>query len=123
MRQVGIVSALLDAGADIEHRLPGGVTVLMLASALGLADIAARLLTAGADIAAGDGQGLAPLHCAALYGFTGRDRPRLLALLDTLLPGDDGVRGRRDGGGLLLVAARARDRGGGRIGQEPDRAA
>src|SRR5690606_6435778 len=85
MRQVGIVSALLDAGADIEHRLPGGVTVLMLASALGLADIAARLLTAGADIAAGDGQGLAPLHCAALYGFTGRDRPRLLALLDTLL--------------------------------------
>ena len=85
MRQVGIVSALLDAGAEIEHRLPGGVTVLMLASALGLADIAARLLTAGADIAAGDGQGLAPLHCAALYGFTGRDRPRLLALLDTLL--------------------------------------
>src|SRR5690606_11736640 len=85
MRQAGIVGALLDAGADLEHRLPGGVTVLMLASALGLADIAARLLTAGANIAAGDGQGLAPLHCAALYGFTGRDRPRLLALLDTLL--------------------------------------
>ncbi|KAF1691884.1 hypothetical protein CSC62_15165 [Pseudoxanthomonas jiangsuensis] len=85
MRQTAIVVALLDAGADIEHRLPGGVTVLMLASALGLADIAARLLTAGADIGAGDAQGLAPLHCAALYGFTGRDRPRLLALLDTLL--------------------------------------
>jgi len=85
MRQLGIVSALLDAGADLEHRLPGGVTVLMLASALGLADVAARLLTAGADISAGDSQGLAPLHCAALYGFTGRDRPRLLALLDTLL--------------------------------------
>ncbi len=85
MRQAAIVGALLEAGADLEHRLPGGVTVLMLASALGLADIAARLLTAGADVAAGDGQGLAPLHCAALYGFTGRDRPRLLALLDTLL--------------------------------------
>ncbi|KAF1702768.1 ankyrin repeat domain-containing protein [Pseudoxanthomonas suwonensis] len=85
MRQAGIVSALLDAGADLEYRLPGGVTVLMLASALGLADIAARLLTAGANISAGDSQGLAPLHCAALYGFTGRDGPRLLALLDTLL--------------------------------------
>jgi len=85
MRQAAIVSALLDAGADIEHRLPGGVTVLMLASALGLPDIAARLLTAGADIHAGDSQGLAPLHCAALYGFSGRDRIRLVTLLDTLL--------------------------------------
>src|SRR5690606_5569024 len=84
-RQAAIVSALLDAGADIEHRLPGGVTVLMLASALGLPDIAARLLTAGADIHAGDSQGLAPLHCAALYGFSGRDRIRLVTLLDTLL--------------------------------------
>ncbi|MBO9717444.1 MAG: ankyrin repeat domain-containing protein [Pseudoxanthomonas sp.] len=85
MRQTAIVTALLDAGADLEHRLPGGVTVLMLASALGLADIAARLLTAGANIDAGDSQGLAPLHCAALYGFTGRDRTRLLALFDALL--------------------------------------
>ncbi|UNK58979.1 ankyrin repeat domain-containing protein [Pseudoxanthomonas daejeonensis] len=85
MRQTAIVTALLDAGADLEHRLPGGVTVLMLASALGLADITARLLTAGANIDAGDSQGLAPLHCAALYGFTGRDRTRLLALFDTLL--------------------------------------
>src|SRR5690606_42004085 len=68
-----------------EPRLPAGVSVVLLAWALGLADVAARLRTAGANIAAGDGQGLAPQHCAALYGFTGRDRPRLLALLDTLL--------------------------------------
>ena len=67
----------------LEHRLPGGVTVLMLASALGLPDIAARLLTAGANVHASDAQGLTPLHCAALYGFTARDRPRLLALFDT----------------------------------------
>ena len=80
-----IVSALLDAGAKLEHRLPGGVTVLMLASALGLPDIVARLLTAGADVHAGDAQQLGPLHCAALYGFSARDRSRLLALLDTLL--------------------------------------
>ncbi|HYG05257.1 MAG TPA: ankyrin repeat domain-containing protein [Stenotrophomonas sp.] len=85
MRQTDIVIALLDAGAKIEHRLPGGVTVLMLASALGLPDITARLLAAGADVHAGDAQDLAPLHCAALYGFTARDRSRLLALLDTLL--------------------------------------
>ncbi len=85
MRQGGIVTALLDAGAHIDHRLPGGVTVLMLAAALGLPDIVAKLLTAGADVHAGDDQHLAPLHCAALYGFTARDRSRLLALLDTLL--------------------------------------
>jgi len=85
MRQIDIVGALLDAGAHLEHRLPGGVTVLMLASALGMPDIAARLLTAGADIHASDAQQLAPLHCAALYGFAARDRSRLLALLDTLL--------------------------------------
>ena len=85
MRQMDIVSALLDAGAQLEHRLPGGVTVLMLASALGLPDIVARLLSAGADVHACDAQQLAPLHCAALYGFSARDRSRLLALLDTLL--------------------------------------
>lgn len=85
MRQTTIVAALLNAGAKLEHRLPGGVTVLMLAAALGLPEIVARLLTAGADVHAGDDQQLAPLHCAALYGFTARDRGRLLALLDTLL--------------------------------------
>ncbi|WP_256774876.1 MULTISPECIES: ankyrin repeat domain-containing protein [unclassified Stenotrophomonas] len=85
MRQIDIVSALLDAGAELEYRLPGGVTVLMLASALGLPDIVARLLTASANVHAGDAQQLGPLHCAALYGFSARDRSRLLALLDTLL--------------------------------------
>ena len=85
MRHVEIVERLLDAGASIEQRLPGEVTVLMLAAALGLPDVCARLLAAGADVHAGDAQGLTPLHCAALYGFTARERPRLLALLDTLL--------------------------------------
>lgn len=85
MRQADIVNALLAAGAQLEHRLPGGVTVLMLAAALGLPEIVAKLLTAGANVQAGDAQGLTPLHCAALYGFTARDRPRLVALFDTLL--------------------------------------
>ncbi len=85
MRQADIVQDLLAAGAQIEYRLPGGVTVLMLASALGLPDITARLLTAGANVHASDAQGLSPLHCAALFGFIARDKPRLVALFDTLL--------------------------------------
>src|SRR3546814_7207415 len=85
MRQGEIVERLLAAGATLEQRLPGDVTVLMLAAALGLPDLCARLLTAGANVQAADAQGLTPLHCAALYGFTSRDRARLLALFDTLL--------------------------------------
>jgi ankyrin repeat protein len=85
MRHADIVERLLAAGAPLEQRLPGEVTVLMLAAALGLPDLCARLLTAGADVHACDAQGLAPLHCAALFGFTARERPRLVALLDTLL--------------------------------------
>jgi ankyrin repeat protein len=85
MRHVEIVERLLGAGASLEQRLPGEVTVLMLAAALGLPDVCARLLAAGAEVHAGDAQGLTPLHCATLYGFTARERPRLLALLDTLL--------------------------------------
>lgn len=85
MRQSEIVERLLEAGAGLEQRLPGEVTVLMLAAALGLPELVARLLQAGADLHARDAQGLTPLHCAALYGFTARDRPRLIALLDALL--------------------------------------
>ena len=85
MRHVEIVDRLLAAGADLEQRLPGELTVLMVACALGLPDLAARLLAAGADVHARDGQGRAPVHCAAMYGFGARDRTRLVALLDTLL--------------------------------------
>jgi hypothetical protein len=85
MRHVEIVDRLLAAGASLEQRLPGDVTVLMLAAALGLPDLCARLLQARANVHAQDAQGLTPLHCATLYGFTARERPRLVALLDTLL--------------------------------------
>ena len=85
MRQGDIVDRLLRAGAGLEQRLPGDVTVLMLAAALGLPDLCARLLQAGANVHATDAQGLTPLHCAVLFGFTARERPRLLALLDSLL--------------------------------------
>lgn len=85
MRHGEIVDRLLGAGAGLEQRLPGDVTVLMLAAALGLPELCARLLAAGANVQAQDAQGLTPLHCAALFGFTARERPRLMALLDTLL--------------------------------------
>ncbi len=84
MRHLGVLDRLLSAGVDLDQRMPGGVTVLMLAAALGLPDVVSRLLAAGADIDAGDVEGLKPMHCAALFGFSTRDRSRLLALIDAL---------------------------------------
>lgn len=84
MRHLAVIDRLLAAGVDLDRRLPGGVTVLMLAAALGLPDVASRLLAAGADLDAGDAEGLKPMHCAALFGFSTRDRSRLLALFDAL---------------------------------------
>ena len=110
MRQGEIVERLLGAGAGLEQRLPGEVTVLMVAAALGLPDLVARLLEAGADLHASDAQGLTPLHCASLFGFTSRERPRLVALLDTLLlAGADAQRAAVGGVTplLLLLGARA----------------
>lgn len=85
MRQNEIIPALLDAGAPLEYRFPEEMTVLMLAAALGFPDIVMRLIAAGADVHASNVQGFAALHCAALYGFSARDKTRLLALLDALL--------------------------------------
>lgn len=110
MRQVEIVDRLLAAGATLEQRLPGDVTVLMLAAALGMPDACTRLLAAGANINAADAQGLTPLHCAALYGFTTRDRRRLVALLDALLLAGADPDTQAAGGVtplLLLLGARA----------------
>ncbi|MET0329127.1 MAG: ankyrin repeat domain-containing protein [Luteimonas sp.] len=110
MRHAGVVDRLLAHGVSLDQRLPGEVSVLMLAAALGLPDLTARLLTAGADIHATDAQGLTPLHCAALYGFTSRERPRLLALFDTLLLAGAEVDAPAAGGVtplLLLLGARA----------------
>ena len=85
MRHVGIVDRLIQANASLEQRLPGELTVLMVACALGLPDLSARLLAAGADVHAVDAQGRTALHCAAMYGFSARERNRLVALFDTLL--------------------------------------
>ena len=85
MRHSEVVDRLIAAGVSLEQRLPGDLTVLMVACALGLPDMAARLLSAGGDVRATDAQGRTALHCAAMFGFTARERARLVALLDTLL--------------------------------------
>jgi ankyrin repeat protein len=85
MRHVAIVDRLVRAGVPLEQRLPGDLTVLMVACALGLPELAARLLTAGADVEAVDAQGRGALHCAAMYAFTARDATRVVALFDTLV--------------------------------------
>jgi hypothetical protein len=108
-RHLAIVTLLLQAGSSTERRLPGEVTVLMLAAALGLPEVVSQLLQAGADLQVHDAQGLTPLHCAALYGFTERDRSRLMALLDTLLlAGADPLRAANNGATPLLLLLGAR---------------
>ena len=108
-RQLAIVDLLLQAGCSTEQRLPGDVTVLMLAAALGLPEVVSRLLHVGADLHARDAQGYTPLHCAAMYGFTERDRSRLMALLDALLLAGADAQARANNGATplrLLLGAR-----------------
>jgi len=110
MRHARIVDVLLETGADPDQSLPGEVTPLMLAAALGLPEIAGRLLNKGATVRACDAQGLTALHCAALHGFTARDRSRLLALFDLLLLADlepDLANAAGQTPVLLLLGARA----------------
>ena len=110
MRHGPVVQRLLAAGADPDQALPGAVTPLMLAAALGLPEIASRLLQRGARVDAVDEQGLNALHCAALHGFTARDRARLIALFDLLLLADlppDAASAQGQTPMLLLLGARA----------------
>lgn len=88
MRHAQVVDVLLRNGADAEQSLPGGVTPLMLASALGLPDIISHLLSRGALPNAFDAQGFNALHCAAIHGFSSRDKQRILAMFDMLLYAD-----------------------------------
>ncbi|HNV83188.1 MAG TPA: ankyrin repeat domain-containing protein [Arenimonas sp.] len=88
MRHAQVVDILLRNGADAEQSLPGGVTPLMLASALGLPDIISHLLSRGAEPNTCDAQGFNALHCAAIHGFSSRDKQRVLAMFDMLLFAD-----------------------------------
>ncbi len=110
MRHAHVVDVLLRRGADAEQSLPGGVTPLMLASALGLPDIISHLLSRGAEPNAYDAQGFNALHCAAIHGFSSRDKQRVLAMLDMLLFADIAFDSATNGGQTplhFLIGARA----------------
>jgi ankyrin repeat protein len=84
-RRVAVVRLLIERGAPVDQRLPDDTTALMLACALGHADVAEALAEAGADINAVDVQGRTALHVAAQYCFAHSDSLRARRLLDVLL--------------------------------------
>lgn len=64
----GIVSILLDAGADVLARDSDGLTALMLASWIGFTNLAQILIERGADAFAADDQDMTVLDYANRYG-------------------------------------------------------
>src|SRR5699024_1518286 len=76
MQQLPLLPLLLEHGADIDQRLPGGVSALMVASAEGHVDVVARLLSAHADPHARDDKQLTWLQAAAQYAFASHDSLR-----------------------------------------------
>lgn len=84
-RRESLVTLLLEHDAAVDQRLPGESTALMVACAMGFADMAERLLAAGADIEAVDEKGRQALHAAAQFGFENSDSLRSRRLFDVLL--------------------------------------
>lgn len=67
-RNVKVVEALLDAGAELEARQQDGFTPLMGAAAAGVTEIVERLIGAGADKAARNDAGKTALDFARAHG-------------------------------------------------------
>jgi ankyrin repeat protein len=91
MRHPQIVDLLLAKGTEIDRPMPGGITPLMLAAALGLPEMVSRLINRGADTKRRDDRGQGVLHCACNYVFGSRDRQRAIALLDEILLSANGI--------------------------------
>ena len=92
------VERLLQAGADIEAKLPdNGVTPLMMAAFKGHREVVELLVRKGADIHYTTAQGTSPLHYAAFRG----DLPIVDYLLDAGAQADS----RKPGGTTPLVLA------------------
>jgi ankyrin repeat protein len=66
--KTGSVVAIIEAGADIDSRGPGGWTPLFYATQSGKTDIVEQLLARGAELAAKDQQGRLPVLLAAENG-------------------------------------------------------
>ena len=64
------VTALVEAGAEVDERDDGGQTPLMIAALMKVEELLEHLLTLGADPMARDPQGSTALHMAASLGHT-----------------------------------------------------
>jgi ankyrin repeat protein len=68
-KEIPLVEALLEAGANYNHQAPNGETPLIGAASLGAEDVGLRLLDAGADPSARGGFKETALHWAAILGL------------------------------------------------------
>lgn len=84
-RQPDIARALVAAGVPVDLRHADDVTALMIAAALGHADMVVTLHELGAQANLVDARGQTALHAAARFCFDSRDSLRCRRLLDALL--------------------------------------
>lgn len=90
-RHPDIVRALVTAGVPVDRRHADGVTALMIAAALGHADMLVLLRELGARPELVDAGGHTALHAAARFCFDNRDSLRCHRLLAALLADNPSV--------------------------------
>lgn len=84
-RQIDVVWALAENGVTMDQRLPGGITPLMIAAALGQDQAIGALLAHGADPLAADGHAGTVLHALAQFGFGARASEAAVVAWNALL--------------------------------------
>lgn len=107
-RQIEVVWALVEHGVAVDQRLPGEITPLMIAAALGQGQAIVALLAYGADATTIDAHGGTALHALAQYGFGAREADVAAAAWESLLAAGaevDAVNGVGETALLLLLGA------------------
>jgi ankyrin repeat protein len=102
-RQPDIARALVAAGVPVDLRHADDVTALMIAAALGHADMVATLRELGAQAGLVDTRGQTALHAAMRFCFDSRDSLRCRRLLDALLQDAGSVNTADHGGATPLL--------------------